>query len=398
MKRILFIAILFSVALACKEQENEILDTSVEDIQAMTAEEKATFATELKTRKKEARDLIKENEDHVLRADSLLAIADPSSVAERVVLVHTDTVEMGAFQRLLEVQGAVAADNEVMLSPEVGGRLLQVNAKEGQRVRKGQLLARVNMESITKQKAELQTALTLATDIYEKQKRLWDQNIGSEIQFLEAKNNKERLEKSLETLDFEMTKANVYAPISGVVQELYLESGETVVPGAPILKILNDRSLVVKAALPEQLLPRVKRGDYVDVVIPALEYEKRHRVTFISSVIDNINRTFDIEVDIQNTSGLLKPNLLATMTVVEEQIEDVITIPVNLVQEEVGGRKYVYTLQEKDDQKRAKKQYVVTGPSQDQTVIIEDGLLADDVILTTGSRSATDGVLLKLTR
>lgn len=375
-----YLLVVFGVLSSCQEKD----DSLPNDLNA------------LKKLKTEKRAEIKTIESVLVSIDSLLAVLDPASVEERIVLVKADTIKSGVFNRFLEVQGAVEPEDEVMISAEVGGRLTSVTVKEGQKVKRGQLIARVNLETINKQKAEISTALSLASQVYDKQKRLWDQKIGSELQYLQAKNNKERLEKSLEALDFEMTKANVYAPISGVVQNLFMKSGETVAPGTPIVKVLNDRKLVVAAQLPEQLLPKVRKGDLVQISIPALSYEEDHQVSFISSVVDPANRTFTAEVNVKNRNGLVKPNLLATMRVVEETIEDAVVIPVSLVQQEVGGRQFVYVIKNSEGEFRAEKRAVVLGDSYNDKVVIVDGLSANEVIVTTGSRDVANGTLLNI--
>ena len=168
-------------------------------------------------------------------------------------LVSTQIIGKKDFNRFVEIQGAVEASDVLMASSETGGRIVKLNVKEGQSVSKEQLIAKLDMESVNKQIAELETSLVLAKDVYTRQKRLWDQNIGSEMQYLQAKNNKEQLEKSLETIRYQLTKANVYAPISGVVDQVFSESGEVVAPGAPIVQILNMNRIKVVASVPEKI-------------------------------------------------------------------------------------------------------------------------------------------------
>ena len=137
------------------------------------------------------------------------------------------------------------SDDYVNATSEVAGRILNLNVQEGQFVSKGQIIAKLDLEQVNKQIAELETSLDLANDVYDRQKRLWDQNIGSEMQYLQAKNNKERLEKSLETIKFQLTKGSVYAPISGTVEKVIVKSGEVTAPGAPIIQILNTNQVKV---------------------------------------------------------------------------------------------------------------------------------------------------------
>ena len=209
-----------------------------------------------------------------------------------------------------------------MASSETGGRITYLKAKEGQSVKKGQLIAKVDLDAIDKQVDEIKTSLSLAKDTYERQKRLWEQNIGSEIQYLQTKNNVDRLEQSLKTLDFQKTKANVYAPISGAIDKVMLKEGEMSSPGLPIVEILNTYKVKVVANLPENYLGKVKRGQYVDIHFPAIDLDKKAKITLVGRSIDSANRTFKIEIEMSNHNQVLKPNLLAIVKINDLTIDD----------------------------------------------------------------------------
>lgn len=305
-------------------------------------------------------------------------------------LVTTINLKRSDFTRFVEIQGNVESKESVMASSEVGGRIIRLNAEEGRPIRRGQLVAKIDLESIDKQIAEIKTSLDLANDLYNRQKRLWDQNIGSEVQFLQAKNNKERLEKSLETLAFQQTKANVYAPISGVVNMIFAEQGEMAGPGAPIIEILDTRKIKVVAAVPETYLKAIKKGANVKVKFPALDLEKEAKISMISNTINPANRTFKIEVNMVNNNGLLKPNLLAIMMVSDFSQNDVVTVPVEVVQQEINGNDYVMIAQPDNDGWQAQKVYVQTGESYEGNVIITEGLKGDEKLIMEGSRGLVD--------
>jgi len=179
------------------------------------------------------------------------------------VMVKVDPIEIQPFSRKVNIQGSVVSDETVYASSEMGGRILSVNVKEGQQISRGALVATVDMETVQLQINEMQTSLDLANTVYERQKRLWDQEIGSEIQYLQAKNNKERLEKSLATMRKQLSKKNVYAPISGVVNKEFASAGEVAGPGTPIVEILDSRKVKVKADVPEQYLATIRKGQKV---------------------------------------------------------------------------------------------------------------------------------------
>ncbi|MEL6986825.1 MAG: efflux RND transporter periplasmic adaptor subunit, partial [Bacteroidota bacterium] len=300
------------------------------------------------------------------------------------------------FNKYATIQGMISSDDVVMASSETGGRLTSMVVKEGQNVRRGQLIATVDMESVNKQIAEIEKSLELAKSVYERQDRLWKQNIGSEIQYLQAKNNKERLEKSLETVKFQLTKANVYAPISGVVDREFLMSGEMAGPGAPIVQILNTYNVKVVADVPENYLISTKRGQMVDVYFPALDEERRMRITLLGRSIDPSNRTFKIEMKASNKNGQLKPNLLAEVKINDLTEKDVIVVPLELVQQEVGGKNFIYTVGTSEDGQVANKVYVSMGESYDGNVIITEGLDETMEVIIDGARNLANGELLEI--
>ena len=314
---------------------------------------------------------------------------DPSSV-KAAKLVTTRTIKRDLFEHFVEIQSSVQSDDVVMASSETGGRILSVNVKEGQQVRKGALIAKLDLETIDKQIEELESSLGLATTIYERQSRLWDKNIGSEIQYLEAKTNKERLEKSLETLKHQLRKANVYAPMSGVVDRVFLKQGEMSGSGTPIAQILNTQKVKVVADVPENYLSSIERGQKVTVQFPAIDEEHVARIARIGSTIHPSNRTFAVEVEMSNKSGFLKPNLLATMLLKDYEQAKAITVPSELIQQEVSGRDFVYVKGNGEDGSIAQKVYVEVGLSADNEIEIVKGLEEGQQVIVKGARNLSD--------
>jgi membrane fusion protein, multidrug efflux system len=233
-------------------------------------------------------------------------------------------------------------------------------------------------------------------DVYERQQRLWDQKIGSEMQVLKAKNDKERLEKSLETARFQLTKANVYAPISGIVDMVFLKSGEMAGPGTPIAQILDVRSVKVVADLPENYLGVIKKGEEVTIKFPAINEERKARVSLIGSSINPANRTFEVEVNMNNSNGLLKPNLLALMKIRDFAQKDVFVLPLLVVQQEVSGKSFVYIKAEGEEGEMAQKVYVETGESYEGYIIVTKGLNGNEEIIMDGARGLSDKELIKV--
>ena len=317
------------------------------------------------------------------------ALLPPSQKAKKAVT--TIPIYTNNFKRYVAIQATVQSDDLVSVSSEVGGRIVRLTVKEGSLVRRGQLIAKIDLEQIDKQIAELRTALQLATEVFQRQERLWKQNIGSELQFLEAKNNKERLEKSLETVRFQKGKANVYAPIAGIVENEYLKQGEMASPGMPIVQILNTKKVKVVADVPENYLGKIAKGELVDIHFPALDKKIQAKVSQLGRTIDAANRTFKAEVEIPNPEGLLKPNLLASMELNDFSVDNVVTIPLELVQQEVSGKDYVFVVHQSEDGTVAKKMYIETGESHNGLIIIKSGLVEGQSLINEGARGLTDG-------
>ena len=312
------------------------------------------------------------------------------------LLITTQTIEAKDFNRMIEVQASVLSDNQVYVSSETGGRLLSMLVKEGQYVNRGQLVATVDLQSLQDQKAELETSMSLAKDVYDRQKRLWDQNIGSEIQYLQAKNGYERLQKTMATLNTQLGKANIYAPISGVVDKEFLKAGELAAPGAPIVQMFNPNKLKITADIPETYLGKVKSGDKVEISIPAINEEMNKRISLLGRTIDPSNRTFKVEVATDSKKGTIKPNLLAELRFNDYSKKDAVTVPLEIVQQEVSGKKFVYTATEKNGKDIAVKKYITTGEGYEGDIIIEEGLSAGDRIIIDGARSISNGDAVKI--
>lgn len=334
--------------------------------------------------------------DFIAQLKTKIGSQDPEAVKVQKKLVTTTTVDKKDFEHFIEIQGAVDADDLVAATSEVAGRIIQLKVKEGQNVRAGQLIAKLDLEQINKQIAELEKSLELANTVFERQSRLWNQNIGSEIQYLEAKNQKERLEKSLETLRFQLSKSDVYAPISGVVEEVVLQGGEVAAPGQPIVQILNTNKLKVVANVPETYLRSIKVGEMVTVNFPALNQQQKARVSMIGRTIEPANRTFKVEVNINSQGGLYKPNLLAIMLINDYTEEDAVVVPLETVQQEVGGKSFVFVKETSEKGPIAKKVYVKTGKSYGGDIIIAEGLSGGENLILEGSRGLAENEMIEI--
>ncbi|NJN77240.1 MAG: efflux RND transporter periplasmic adaptor subunit [Saprospiraceae bacterium] len=326
--------------------------------------------------------------------EAQLAKLEPPKEDART-LVTIEKIGLKDFARFVEIQASVQSNNTYKASSEAAGRLIKFDLKEGQNVKKGQLIGQVDMESVDKQIAELQTSLDLAITTFDRQKRLWDQNIGSEMQYLQAKNQKERLEKSLETIRFQLTKSKIYAPASGEVVMTYVKQGDVISPGMPLVEILNLSRVQVHAEVPETYLTSVKKGQSVVVKFPALEKETRANISLIGQQINPANRTFKVEIDMAN-SGNLKPNLLAVVLLKDFEKKNVVVLPSELIQQEVSGNSYVFIQNEDKKGLTAKKVYVTIAESYQGETYISEGLTGDETFIIKGARDLKDGELIEV--
>jgi len=367
----LLFSILFVVGCASTETSDEGIPKDLASLRAL---------------QKEKRTNIKALEAELEKIDSMIFTLDSSTVRQ-IPIATLDTLVRYDFDHFVDVQGVVKSQDEVAATSEMGGRIVQLMIKEGQNVSAGQLIAKVDDEVLQSQKQEIQIQLDLAKDVFERQKKLWEKEMGTEVELLRAKTQKESLERSLQTLEANIKKTNVYAPKSGVVERLNLKAGEFAAPGMPVATIIDSRRLKVVLEVPENYLGRINEGDIIDVHFPSIDYEQKALVTLIGSTINANNRTFIAEARIKlDEERLIRPNMLAVAKVNDYHLESVLQVPVNLVQQEVSGRDYVLVKGLSEDGPVAVKKYVKMGKVFNGMAVIESGLEEGQMILVEGAR------------
>ncbi len=349
----------------------------------------------LEGKKTSLKEITAEIAELTLKTDSLkVQINKLEGVKEiKKVLITTLVTEEKPFEAFVEVQGTSQAENSVNITTDIGGLVKAVYVDEGQYVTRGKTLIRLDNAIASSQMAEINTAMTLAKDVFEKRKRLWDKNIGSEIEFLQAKNNYDGLVKKKATLGVQMSKANIKAPISGTVDLVYLKVGELAAPGMPAVNVVNLRKMEVQVNVPETYLGAIKKGSKVMVEFPTLNKTVEAKVKSISQTINRNNRTFTAVASIPNRDGLLKPNLLAKIKIQSESQKKAITIPTNLLQKSAQGY-FVYTVVAQDTNRVAKEVSVEIGSSYNGQIVITEGLKTGDILIKEGYRDVLDGDLV----
>jgi len=353
--------------------------------------------TSLEGKKKSLSKLKAEITERQEKADKLKAeINELEGVKEvKKQKVTTLTVEEKPFEAFVEVQGTSQAENAVNIMTDMGGLVKAIYVDEGQYVHKGKTLIQLDNSIVRSQLDELNTSLVLAKDVFEKRERLWKKNIGSEIEYLQAKNQYNSLLKKKNTLNTTLAKSTIKAPISGTVDIVYLKVGELASPGYPAVNVVNLNNMEVKVSVPESYLGKIKKGDKVDVFFPSINKEVVAKVKSVSQSINPNNRTFTAVASIPNKDKLLKPNLLAKIKIKSDEKGKAITIPTNLLQKSAQGF-YVYVVSEKDGKTIAKEVPVEIGESYNGKIIITKGLSPNDKLINEGYRDVLDGDLLEI--
>lgn len=321
-----------------------------------------------------------------------LAKLDPNAKKSnaKVKTVSIDTLVTQTFKHFIEIQGSVDAKNNVMVSPRSSGAITYMTIKEGDLVNAGQVIAKIDDSILKESMEEVKNQWSLANTVYEKQKNLWSQQIGTEIQFLQAKNNKEALEKRLKTLETQVAMTNITSPITGVVDKVNAKLGDMAMPGMGIARVVNLSQLKIIASVADSYLGSVRKGDAVVIKFPDLDKEITGRINFVSATVNPLKRTFDIEVPIPNVGGMIKPNQLATVLVNDKSAANAVVILQNMVQSTDEGD-LVYVAVSEGNKKVAKARKVKMGVNYNGNVEILSGLQAGDLIITQGYQELADG-------
>mgnify|MGYP001227072117 CR=1 FL=1 len=309
------------------------------------------------------------------------------------VPVKVQEMKYQKFSSYFEVNGIIEAENQAFVSPEINGQIKSILVEEGQRVLKGQLLVKLNTEVTQKSIEELKTRLDLAQIAFNKQKSLWDQKIGSEMQYLQSKNNLESLEKSLETLDAQMEMASIRAPFSGIVDEIFQKEGEIASPGRQVIQLVNLSNIIINADVSESYISKISKGDSVLVSFPSYpDIELKVPVFRTGNIINPSNRTFTVQLKMRNIEEKLKPNLMAVLKIKDFAADSVFVIPSLIVKQDLSKGKFIFKVVENNGVKEASKTYVKTGISSNNRTVIKEGLKEGDEIIVEGYNMVSTGI------
>lgn len=367
----IFLATLFAVA--CGSTDN-----TLEGKKQSLIEAKA----QLKVIQKQIRDL----ETEIVKEDPEFG---KSSI--KATLVTSVPAKRTAFHHRIEVRGNVQSRTNINISSEMMGQLMKVNVVEGQRVRRGDVIAELDSESLTKTIKELHTQIEYATTIFEKRERLWAKKIGTEIEYLQAKNNKESLENQLETTLTQLDKTTIEAPFSGTIEQVPVKNGEVVQPGQPVAFLVSNNNMYITSEVSESYIGRFQVGDEVEVTFPALKETFISKISSVGNVINPASRTFTVEVRLPNVREYLKTNLVAIVKLVDYASADAVVIPSRIIQEDLQGN-FIYTVQNE----QARKVHVQLGYSYENQTEVISGLMGGESIIDKGNRSVAEGTVVEI--
>lgn len=379
MKKIAGIIAIAVIAFSCQpETKLETLKEEVKEYRAQIAELKGK---------------IKETQEKIQKLDTAVV---------KTVSVTANAMKPEVFEHYFTVSGNVEALKKAYISPEAGGQVRSVHVREGQRVKKGDLLVSLNANIIYTQIADAKNSLELLTSVFEKQEKLWNEGIGSEIQYLQAKNNKESIEKKISTLQAQLDMTTVNAPIDGIVDEIMVKPGEMAMPGYEVVRMVNLNGLEVNVDVAERYLPHVKQGDKVEISFPSYGSELKDELTYnvpvskIGQIVNPANRTFSVQSLIQNKKGMIKPNSVAIVKFRDYVNDEAMVVPSQIVKKDVTGKEFLFVAKKSNQGYIAEKIEVESGNSFNGLTEINKGLSAGDLVIDKGANLVTNNAVIEV--
>ena len=336
-------------------------------------------------------------------AEKLLALSNAISkldTVKKLPLVTTQKSEQTIFNHYLELQGAVNTRQNVLLYPEVPGILERVLVKEGNKVKKGQLLAVIKDGGMSQQLQQLESQAALSQTVFERQERLWAQKIGSEIEFLQAKTNYTIQKNAVEQLKNQLEKTNITAPFDGTIDVVYKEEGTVVAPGqgAEVFRILNLENMYIEAEVPENYVSNITKGKKVQVHFPILGKTITSSVRQVGNFINPNNRSFKVEIDVPNPKKDIKPNLTVQLKINDYQNKNAVLLPQSIISENAQGEQYIYVVVDKQNNGEATAQKVLieTGKTQGDIIEVLAPLSSQVEYIQEGARTVHNGQKVKI--
>jgi RND family efflux transporter MFP subunit len=309
--------------------------------------------------------------------------------------VYVNEVQTSTFRHYVNVQGDVESDKTIMITPKTSATVEEILVRAGQQVKKGDILAKLDGEITRNQLAQAETQLELAKTLFERQQNLREQNIGSEVEFLQSKTQYESARSQLASLKEQYDYYTIRATISGTVDRVDLKVGETVGPALPVFQISNSDALKVTAEVSEAYITRVDETDSVEITFPSLNMSVQKQLDVVSKAINPSNRTFGVEVYLPGGVEGIRPNMMARVSINDTKLENQIVVPVNTVQQ-ANNIRYVFVAEETEEGWIARNREVTTGLNYENDLIITSGLNTGDLLITAGYANLSDGSAISI--
>lgn len=376
-----------------KQMKNWILIIGIAIVAYSCGSKSTDSLAELKQQKDSLKSLYDDIAAQIAVIDQQIKAADTTA---RLPLVTINTVEVKPFSHFVEIQGAVETGGNALLYPEAPGTITAILVKEGATVNKGDVIMKIDADVLQSTLTEVETQYELAKDVFEKQERLWKDKIGSEVQYLQAKNNKESLEQRMKTVKQQIGMYVIKAPISGIVDEILPKVGEAAMPGMPVARVINYNETYVKADVSEKYVGMLKEGTLVNVSFPTIGKEYQSTVKRVADFINPTNRSFKIYIDLSNVKTDLKPNLLADISVRDFTLDTAVVLPSSIIQQDRNGNDYVYIIENTSNQNKVKKVIIKPGFSYKNQTLVLEGLKGNEQYIDKGSRSVQDGDVVEV--
>jgi len=370
MKKLLLITLLSIILFSCgNKEENANIDSLIASKNLVSIKAKRI-----------------ELQAQLTKLDDAIATLDIKKEDE--ALVSIVTAKNTVFSHYLEIQGNVNTKENLIIYPQFSGILNTVNVVAGQKVSKGQLLGTIDDGGLSQQLAQMENQLAFAKTTFERQKRLWDQKIGSEIQYLQAQTSMISQQKAVSQMKAQLAKTKIIAPFSGVIDELIAERGQVVGPGQGLMRIVNLNNMFVSTAIPESYIGKLKVGNPVAVDLASLGKTYTGKIRQVANYVNPNNRSFVIEVSVPNTDNLLRPNQVAKLKIIDYTNKNAVVVPSNVIQEDANGDQFVFVATAiKNKTGIAKKVIVTIGKTSENNTEILSGLDADMSIVSEGANT-----------
>jgi RND family efflux transporter MFP subunit len=345
--------------------------------------------------KKAKLEKLKKEHDHVSAQIATLEKELNTTDKTPATIVSVQPLIIQPFEHYIEVQGRIDGNENIGISPRTAGVVTRVIVKEGETVKKGQALAELDADVLKRNLSDLQSQLTYVTDLYEKQKALWDQKIGSEVQYLTAKNNKESIENKIASLEDQISMSSITSPIDGTVEDIPIKVGQLAVAGVPAFRVINFAKAKAVADVGEAYSSKIKTGDQVKIFLPDFNDELQQKVTFASKFINPTNRTFVVEVELPPSANLVyRANMIAVIRIKDYSNSSTIAVSQNFIQSSKDEGLYVFLAKDENGKKVARKTFIKTGVTYNGLTEILSGLKDGDKLITAGYKDLYEGQVI----